>query len=263
MGVGVNKQKGKRFGLVTTLSIALVAILWIGLATGIAFGVRDGTLAAMWTELRDGQAQIVASGIAALGLMTSALLVPFLFKDRIRDLDSAVGEMQKTLSDFERDAGERIEKLSGLLNERMEEIERRGSEDVDRLGEVLEEIRSAVILSLSEGQISDPKHAKVFAQHLYNDAATALARRVDDKPYLWEKTKAHIRSLKTMSPLHLEKLVECEILTSAERGLMERIKVFYHRRLPFGMAEIGELNKARSEFDRAFSEGAAQPVLAK
>lgn len=130
----------------------------------IVFSISNGSLHNFWTQVNPGQAQILSSAIAGLSLLTSAILVPFVFKDRIRDLDGAVGEMRNTISDFEGDARTRLMALTKLLDERMAEIEKRSGDDADRIGEVLEEIRSAVILSISGGQITDPKHAKVFVQ---------------------------------------------------------------------------------------------------
>ncbi len=225
--------------------------------------MQDGSLASVWANLNDGQAQLIGSAIAALGLVTSALLVPFVFKDRIRDLDTAVAEMTGTMKSFENDASERLEKLSKLLNDRMAEIERRSSEDVDRIGDVLEEIRSAVILSVSEGHISDPKHAKVFVQHLYNDAVAALKTRVREKPYLREATKAQIAEERTMSSQYLNKLVEAQVISPTERGIVDRVKAFAYRRTDFVVSDVGEINKARSEFDKNFGESAVQNVDAK
>jgi hypothetical protein len=256
------ENRGKRLGVVTTLSIALVLLLWIGLAFLIALSLRDGSLQSLWAHLEDGQAQIISSAVAALGLLTSAVLVPFVFKDRIRDLDSAVAEMKGTMEGLEKDASERLENLSRLLNERMAEIERRSSADVDRIGEVLEEIRSAVILSVTEGHIADPKHAKVFASHLYNDAVTALKRRVQEKPYLREVTRAQIAEIRTMSPQYLNKLLETQIITAAECAIVERVKEFAYKR-KFGVPDVGELNQVRSDFDKAFGENAAQSADAK
>lgn len=257
------ENRGKRVGIVTALSVALVLSLWIGVATLIGLGIRDGTLASLWNSIDPGQAQVLASAIAALGLLTSAVLVPFIFKDRIRDLDSAVGEMKGTMEGFEKDASERLETLSKLLNDKMAEIERRSSEDVDRIGEVLEEIRSAVILSVSEGHISDPKHAKVFVQHLYNDAVAALQRRVREKPYLREVTKSQIAEIRTMSTQYLNKLQEVQVISVSERGVIDRVKEFAYKRTNFAVSDIAEINKARSDFDRAFGESAVSNVDAK
>lgn len=206
--------------------------------------------------MNPGQAQILSSGIAALGLLTSAILVPFIFKDRIRDLDGAVGEMRKTITDFEGDARNRLDALTALLDERMADIERRSGEDADRIGEVLEEIRSAVILSISGGQITDPKHAKVFVQNLYNDAVAALHRRVREKPYLREVTRTQISELRTMSAQYLNKLLEVQVITEAERALVDRIKEYAYRRSGFGVADVTEINRTRAAFDKAFGENA-------
>jgi hypothetical protein len=254
------ERQNKRSGLVTTVLVAFVLLLWGGVTTLIALSIRDGSFSSLWANINEGQAQIIASTVAALGLLTSALLVPFVFKDRIRDLDTAVAEMSGTMKAFENDASERLEKLSKLLNERMAEIERRSTEDVDRIGDVLEEIRSAVILSVSEGHITDPKHAKVFVQHLYNDAVAALQRRVREKPYLREVTRAQINELRTMSSRYLNKLIEAQVISSQERGIIDRVKEFAYRRNDFVVADVGEINKARSDFDRAFGESAVQNV---
>lgn len=256
------EKRGKRLGVVTTLSIVLVLMLWLGFAFVIAISLRNSSLQSMWTELKDGQGQIISSAVAALGLLTSAVLVPFVFKDRIRDLDSAVDEMKETMKGLEKDASQRLENLSKLLNDRMEEIEKRSSADVDRIGEVLEEIRSAVILSVSDGNIADPKHAKVFASHLYNDAVAALKRRVQEKPYLHKVTKEQIAGIRTMSPLYLDKLCGSEIISTAERAIVERVKEFAYKRR-FGVSDVGGLNQVRSDFDRAFGENAAQHADAK
>lgn len=259
----MTEHRGKRLGLVTTVSVTLVLLLWIGFVALVALSIRDGSLQFLWSHLEDGQAQIISSAVAALGLLTSAVLVPFVFKDRIRDLDTAVEEMKGTMEGFEKDASEKLEKLSKLLNDRMAEIERRSSEDVDRIGDVLEEIRSAVILSVSEGHISDPKHAKIFVQHLYNDAVAALQRRVREKPYLREVTRAQIATIRTMSSQYLNKLIEAQIITSSERSVVDRVKEFAYRRTEFDVSDVTEINKARNDFDRAFGESAVQNVDAK
>ena len=249
-------QSGNRLGITTTLAIAFVLSLWGVLLVAIVFGVWRGALLNLWTTIGDGQAQIISSSIAALGLLTSAVLVPFIFKDRIRSLDDAVSGMKGTIESFEADAGKRLESLTKMLEEKMAEVERRASEDVDRIGEMLEEIRSAVILSVSDGHISDPKHAKVFVQHLYNDAVAALSRRVREKPYLREVTRTQIAELRTMSTQYLNKLLEAQVITQGERSIVDRVKEFAYRRTDFVLSDINEINKARSEFDKAFSESA-------
>ena len=254
------KSEGKRLGFITTFAVTLVLILWVVLVTWIVVGIRNGSLSTLWRHLGDGQAQILSSSIAALGLLSSAVLVPFIFKDRIRDLDSAVGEMSKTIENFENEASEKLEKLSSLLTERMADLEKRGSEDVDRLGDLLEEIRSAVILSVSDGQITDPKHAKVFVQHLYNNAIAALKKRVREKPYLREVTKTQIAELPTMSRQYLDKLIECQIITPAERSVVDRVKEFAYRRSDFAMQDINLINNTRTKFDNAFGESTVSDV---
>lgn len=254
------KQSKSRLGIVTTLAVALVLLLWSALIVVTIYSVRDGSILQFWNTIGDGQAQVLASAIGALGLLTSAVLVPFIFKDRIRDLDGAVEEMGGTLQNFEADASKRLETLSSLFEEKLAAAEKRTSEDADRIGEVLEEIRSAVILSVSDGHISDPKHAKVFVQHLYNDAVAALQRRVREKPYLREVTRAEIAKIRTMSTQYLDKLSDCQIVTEPERAIIDRIKEYAYKRTDFGVSDIGEINRARSDFDRAFGESALPNV---
>lgn len=250
--------KNRALGITTTIALGCVLALWAILAVVVLGGVRDGWLVEFWGDIGDGQAQVISSAIAALGLLTSAVLVPFVFKDRIRDLDGAVAEMNGTLEKFEGDASGRLEKLSTLFEQKLAEVERRSSEDADRIGEVLEEIRSAVILSVSDGQISDPKHAKVFVQHLYNDAVAALQRRLRDKLYLRETTRTQIGQLRTMSTQYLDRLCESQVITQTERGVVDRVKEFAYRRTDFALSDITEINRARADFDRAFGES---PVL--
>lgn len=259
----MSENRGKSLGFITAFSVGLVLVLWIGLVVLVVLGLRDGSLQGLWANIGDGQAQIISAALAAVGLMTSAVLVPFIFKDRIRDLDSAVAEMKGTIESFENDASAKLEMLSNALNERMAEIERRSGEDVDRIGAVLEEIRSAVILSVSDGHISDPKHARVFAQHLYNDAVTACRRRLEEKPRLWAATREQIALLRTMSSQYLSKLEEVEVLSAAERAIVDRVKFFAFKRTDFAVSDVGELNKVRSDFDKAFGDSAIGNVDSK
>lgn len=252
----MSEQQGQRLGLITATALAMVIVVWGAIVAAVVYSFSTGSFQAFWRDVNPGQAQILSSGIAALGLLTSAILVPFIFKDRIRDLDGAVGEMRQTINGFEGDARNRLDALTALLDERMADIERRSGEDADRIGEVLEEIRSAVILSISGGQITDPKHAKVFVQNLYNDAVAALHRRVREKPYLREVTRTQISELRTMSAQYLNKLLEVQVITEAERALVDRIKEYAYRRIGFGVADVTEINRTRAAFDKAFGENA-------
>lgn len=256
VGNEMSEHQGRRLGFVTASALAVVIAVWGAAVAAIAYSVSTGSFQSLWNGVNAGQAQILSSAIAALGLLTSAILVPFIFKDRIRDLDGAVSEMRGTITGFEEDARNRLNALTTLLDERMADIERRSGEDADRIGEVLDEIRSAVILSISGGQISDPKHAKVFVQNLYNDAVAALHRRVREKPYLREVTRTQISELRTMSSQYLSKLLEVQIITDAERALVDRIKEYAYRRNGFGVADINEINRTREAFDKAFGENA-------
>lgn len=92
----MNEQHGRRLGLTTAVSLAIVITIWGGIVAAIGYSVSVGTFGALWDRIQPGQAQILSSAIAASGLLTSAILVPFIFKDRIRDLDSAVSEMRWT-----------------------------------------------------------------------------------------------------------------------------------------------------------------------
>lgn len=248
-----NKTK-KPFGVITALTIGFVGSLWGALLILLVFGVRDGWLITAWRQVEDGQAQIVSSAITALGLITSALLVPFIFKDRIRDLDGAVDGMKKTLEDFAQNANGQLDGLSTLFEEKLSETERRSSMEADRIGEVLEEIRAAVILSVSNGAITDPKHAKVFVQHLYNDAVSATQTRVREKPHIWATTRNEINELRTMSRQYLDRLLDSQIIDQRERAVIDQIKQFAYRRTPFNVSDIAEINRARNEFDTLFGE---------
>ena len=249
------EQTKSRFGIITALTIGFVASLWAVLVALLIFGASDGWLVAFWGDLEgDGQAQVVSSSLTALGLITSALLVPFIFKDRIRDLNGAVAEMKSTLETFQEDAKTQLNELSELFEAKLVEVEKRSSKDADRVGEVLEEIRAAVILSVSNGRISDPKHAKVFATHLYNDAVTALQTRVKEKPYLKTTTRNEIQELRTMSSQYLDRLMDHQIIDAAERSLIDRVKEFAYRRIPFTVPDVTDINNVRTEFDRIFGE---------
>lgn len=251
-------QTKSRLGIVTTLAIGFVLSLWATLLLIVAVSAQNGSLLALWSTINDGQAQVISSSIAALGILTSAVLVPFIFKDRIRDLDSAVSDMKNKIETFGENAGARLEALSKLFDEKMSDAEKRTSTDADRIGEVLEEIRSAVILSVSAGHITDPKHAKVFAQHMYNDAVPALQRRVKEKLYLRETTRAQIAGLRTMSADYLDKLVDAQIISPIERSIIDRVKYYAYRRSDFAVSEINDINKTRMDFDRAFGESGIQ-----
>lgn len=259
----MEKAQARRLGWVTAAALGVVIVVWGTVVVALAYSLSVGSFQSLWNSVNAGQAQILSSAIAALGLLTSAILVPFIFKDRIRDLDGAVSEMRSTINGFEDDARKRLDALTTLLDERMIEIERRSGEEADRIGEVLEEIRSAVILSISAGQITDPKHAKVFVQNLYNDAMAALQNRVREKPYLREVTRTQISKLKTMSSQYLDKLIETQIISQAERAIIDRVKLLAYRRTPFVVTDISEINGARSAFDRAFGENAIPNVDVK
>jgi sugar-specific transcriptional regulator TrmB len=254
----MNARSSNQLGIVSTLSIAFVLSLWVVLFIVTIASIQNGTLWRLWSTIQDGQAQVISSALAALGLLTSAVLVPFIFKDRMRDLDSAVAEMKSTIGNLEKEASSRLDSLSKLLDEKMTQAEQRTSEDVDRIGEALDEIRSAVILSVSDGHISDPKHAKAFVRHLYNDAVNALHRKVREKSYLRDAVRAQIALLRTMSTQYLNKLSEYQIITQNERSLVDRIKEFAYRRSDFVLSDINEINRARSDFDKTFGKNAVQ-----
>lgn len=254
------KRVPKKLGLTTTIAIGCLLTCWGSLFIGIGISIQNGSIQHLWSTLSEGQAQVISSGIAGLGLLTSAVLVPFIFKDRIRDLDGAVADMRGTIDNFEADAGERLERLSTLLDQKITEVERRSSDDANRIAEVLEEIRAAVILSISEGQISDPAHAKLFVQHLYNDCVAALKQRVQEKPYLREATRRQISELRTMSSQYLDKLIEAQIVSEEERTIVDRVKKLAYRHNDFELVDIGQINSTRTDFDRAFRNGALTDV---
>lgn len=249
----MQKNEKSQFGILTALTIGFVGSLWVALLATLVFGTNGGWLQTFWGQLEgEGRAQIVSSAITALGLLTSALLVPFIFKDRIRDLDGAVAGMKQTLNSFENDASGQLQDLSALFESKLVEVEKRSSKDADRVGEILEEIRAAVILSISNGRISDPKHAKVFVQHLYNDAASALQTRVKEKPRLYSTTREEIQRLRTMSAHYLDRLMEHQIIDASERAVVDQVKEYAYRRTDFSVSDVNGINNARSEFDRFF-----------
>lgn len=251
----MDKQKKTKFGILTALTIAFVGSLWAVLLIALLFGASNGSLETFWDGLNgSGQGQVVSAAITALGLITSALLVAFIFKDRIRDLNGAVDRMRDTLESFESQAVEQLNNLSSLFEDKLTEAEKRSSKEADRVGEVLEEIRAAVILSVSNGVISDPKHAKVFVQHLYNDAVAATQKRVKEKPKIWATTRSEIDDLKTMSRQYLDRLMDAQIIDERERGLIDQIKKFAYRRTAFSASDVPAINDARIQFDSLFDD---------
>lgn len=238
---------------VSFLVFALVAI-WLAMIALVAYGIYTRHIFEFWQSVNEGQASILSALVSGIALLTSALLIPFVFKDRIRDLDSAVEQMQSTISIFEADAKQRLDSLVGLVKEKTNELEQKGNQDADRIASLLEEIRSAVILSFTQGQISDPKYAKVLARHLYNDATNVAQSRLRDKPYLHEATRQKIRQLRTMSSGFLDSLVSVNAINKSEKDVIDKIKLLAYRRADFTVHEINELNRVRAEFDRLFGD---------
>ena len=63
-----------------------------------------------------------------------------------------------------------------------------------------------------------------------------------------------------MSRQYLDKLIECQIITPAERSVVDRVKEFAYRRSDFAMQDINLINNTRTKFDNAFGESTVSDV---
>ncbi len=245
-------KQTKSLGAFSILAVLTVVALYISIFFLIGHGVLSGWLGDFWIELEGpGRAAIISALITALGLLSSAVVLPFVFKDRVSSLDDMVRSTERKLSTLSADTNRRLEDLTSSFEHQLQAMQRHADEKSEETDRLVRALYAVVTMHLGEGEITDGTHAKQIVDELWEKAKFGCTERLENKANTHASTKETIRKMRKMTPDYLAELVRIEAITKEERDQLERLKALKHLRsdLPLHQfGEVRELQKAITEF---------------
>jgi hypothetical protein len=220
-------RKRKSMGVFSILAVSFVLSLYALLAIGFFFGVRDGWLVRAWVELDgDARASVVTSLITALGIVTSAVVLPFVFQDRIASLGDMIDRTERDLGELGQQTKSSLSELRQSFHEAINEMKSEASERDRESRGLMEDIYSAVTSLLGAGQVSDPRHASAIIEALWEKAKFACRQRLDDRAYLRQEKRAQIDGHRNMSKQYLRSLLAIDVISKEEHQQLLRLRQF-------------------------------------
>lgn len=246
-----NSHKGN-VGLFTILFVAIFLIIYIAIFSGVIYGVYTGELQQYWNSLPGtAQVNVITSGLTALGLISSAVILPFIFKDRIRNIESMANELEKTLEktqeelsgykqqlsgqleEFKGSAQERMQTLvdesqralteySEEVNKKFEDLDRKTFDAIEELKKVQNGMYEAVGAILGQGQIVNPSHAAQTVDGLYESVKYQIEKRYRNKKNKSPKSREQLAQHRSFSNAYLKIMRDYDVISSDEfREIME------------------------------------------
>ncbi|MEL6858537.1 MAG: hypothetical protein AAFO74_09140 [Pseudomonadota bacterium] len=228
------KVDKSRLGILSAIAIGFVLALYCMIIIGLIAGWQNGWLYDEWQSLgKEGRGSVISSGITAMALLSSAVLLPFIFKDRVRDLSDMVQKTEKSIEQLDRDTRTQ---LSSLQNEFRGQIENLNEESRNRSQEgalLLKEFQKAINSLYSQGQIMNSSHAETIVDDLWNKAKSVCQERVENKSGMRATTRNEINESMFMSSAYLDRLEQKRVIDKDEREMLSNLSKMWHlRRVP-------------------------------
>ncbi|KCZ64600.1 hypothetical protein [Hyphomonas atlantica] len=252
-------QKQKSLGVFSTLAVGVVLSLYAIVIGGIYFGVRDGWLAELWTNLEgDGRANVISSMVTALGLLSSAVILPFVFKDRISSLSDMVDRTERDLKDLSNTTNDKLDDLTSRFKSQLDQFQAQTVQKADEGQELIEGLYAAVSLLLGQGIVTDSNHARQIVKGLWERAKLACREKLQNKKYMRQTTKDEVRKLKMMSADYFSALVANGVISTEERDMLVQLRGFRYAQSPPTPTDfplIGRLQEAIDRFSQSDENG--------
>lgn len=247
------QQKRRSIGAFSILAVGVVLSIYAVFLFLLIVSVHDGTLFDFWRDLEEGQATVASSLITALGLISSAVILPFVFQDRIASLRDMVDRTEKDLSNLNKTTAEKLDSLTSGFHSQLQAMQEHTDKKAGESDELLRAMYAAVTLQLGQGQVTDSEHADQIVQGLWQRAKFECAQRVDTWGSIWDTTRQKLRSLRQMSDEYLAALIQHGMITHEERRSLSELRALrYARRQP--LAEEFAIVRKLQEFIGEFSE---------
>lgn len=258
------RSAAKRFGLFSALAVGLVWATYILIGISIYFGVKHGWLVQRWNTLGgDGQANVLAAMITSLGLLSSAIVLPFIFKDRISSLSDMVDRTEHDLKQLSVATNNKLDELTRGFESQLAEFQEQSVRKADEGQELVVGLYAAVTTLLGQGHITDSAHARQIVHGLWEQVKPACREKLEHKKYLWQVTKDEIRNHRQMTDDHLAALEKNGIISASDKSMLIQLKRLRYAKSAPAPAEfpvIRELQQAvdlfcQGEDSEAYSNG--------
>lgn len=247
-----NRDKSKKFGIFSSLAVGVIAALYIAIIVILYTGITAGWIGDVWTNLEgDGRASVISSIITAIGLISSAIILPFVFNDRVSNLNDMVESTEDKLSNLSDETSSHLQNLTKSFAEELEVLRRHSDQKAEESQELIGALYMVVSATLGEGQITDSRHAQQVVKDLWQKVKIATSDHISTKKYLQESTREDIRNIATMSDRYLEVIEGKSIINTTEkRMILDLRRLHYAHKAPspdqFGL--IRELQKKVEDY---------------
>lgn len=182
------KSKNRKLGIFSALAAGVVLSLYAAIIIGIYFGITHGWLAHLWKNLEgDGRANIISSLITAVGILSSAIILPFVFKDRIASLDDMVRRTESDLSALSNSTSHQLKNLTDTFLKELQIAREQSKEKAEESQELVSALYAAVTTTLGQGKITDDAHAKQIVHGLWEKARFATRERINNKKNMYQR----------------------------------------------------------------------------
>ncbi|MEQ3744883.1 MAG: hypothetical protein ABNH53_01435 [Henriciella sp.] len=245
------KQK-RKLGLFSAISLGSIVAAYIGLVAFLVWGLQTGWLYEEWVALEpDGRASVVSSLITSLGLLTSAIVLPFVFKDRIANLNDMVTRTERDLTKLNSATSAGLDSLTGEFKQELEKVRFQAQEKADESQDLVRALHLAVTTMLGNGVVTDSAHAKHIVEGLWEKVKFAIDERVRTKPGLYKRTREQLNEISRMSGDHLDALEQRNIVTYREKQQVLKLRTLHYAHSAPEPAQFGavrELQEWTDEF---------------
>ena len=225
----MSKKENKKLGLFSAIAVGFVIATYAAIFVSVYLGFETGSLSLFWDNLTgEGQSNVLAAAITLLGLLTSAVILPFIFNDRMASFNEMVDATEDKLEMLKTTVDTQLTDLSSKLDNKIKELDELQKERADSQDELMNSVYAAVISSLGKGLISDETHAEQIVDGLWQKVKFATRERLNNKKYLRSATRDQIRGLSDMSQDYLGALRASDIISEQEKGNILRLRGIHY-----------------------------------
>lgn len=244
------KFKSRRLGFFSTIAVGFILSLYAALLIALVFGIRDGWLEIMWINLKgDGQANVLAAGVTALGLLSSAVILPFVFKDRISSLSDMIDRTERDLANLNRNTDSSLSKLNTSFETQLKDMQSKSDQKADESQELVTALYAAVTTLLGQGHVTDSNHARQIIDGLWEKAKFVCRERLDAKKYMWQSSREAIEDRRQMSRDYLDALETNNVVSSDEKQMLLELRALKYARTAPSPAQFGRVKELQENVE--------------
>ncbi len=230
----------------TVFGFTLVALFWIPVAVLVVWGLYDGWLQKWLSGLgEESQVGIIKTLWSSLLIFSGAVLAPFVFKDRIKGLNSMIDVTKKEV----KNASGNISALQIDLKTKLEKLSDEAEQRDNNLNKHITELQLSIAKIYSQGEWENSEQANDRVNEYWRVVVDHCEDRLKARGFKKPKT-SRILSYRSNGARFYDELLKEEIINQFEYKCFLRLMKYYNQTTEIDKSKFPDIRDIIKEVEK-------------